>query len=71
MLKRAYDRDYIKSILDRFVPGGIMTLQYVDDTILLSSSGSRELRNLKNILMLFKKVSGMRINFGIRVNSFH
>jgi hypothetical protein len=63
MLKRASDRGYIKGILDSFVPGRIMTLQYADDTILFSSSGSRELRNLKFILILFEKVSGMKINF--------
>jgi hypothetical protein len=42
---------------------GIMALPYANDTILFSSCGSREFRNLKTILMLFEKVSGMRINF--------
>jgi hypothetical protein len=61
MLKRASGKGHIKGILENFVPGGIMTLQYADDTILFSC-GVRELRNMKIILMLFEKVSRMRIN---------
>jgi hypothetical protein len=40
-----------------------MTLKYADDTLLFSSCGDREIRNLKIVLMLFEQVSGMRINF--------
>jgi hypothetical protein len=63
MLKRASGREYIKGIMESFMPEGIMTLQYADDILLFSSCGSSEIRNLKIVSMLFEKVSGMRINF--------
>jgi hypothetical protein len=38
-------------------------LQYADDTLLFSSCKDHHLSNLKRILMLFERVSGMRVNF--------
>jgi hypothetical protein len=40
-----------------------MVLQYADDTLLFSSCGDREIKNLKLVLMVFDQVPGMRINF--------
>jgi hypothetical protein len=40
-----------------------LALQYVGDTLIFSSSDANSLRNLKCILMLFERVSGMKINF--------
>jgi hypothetical protein len=50
-------------LLDQFRRGGILSLQYVDDTLLFSVCDNKTLRNLKCILVLFEKVSGMRIIF--------
>jgi hypothetical protein len=47
----------------QFRDGGIVALQYADDTVLFSSSDKLGLRNLRCILLLFEVVSGMRINF--------
>jgi hypothetical protein len=38
MLKRAVDRGLIKGLLEYFRSGGIISLQYANDTILLSSA---------------------------------
>jgi hypothetical protein len=43
--------------------GGVIALQYADDILLFSSCEDHHLSNLKRILMLFEKVSGMRVNF--------
>jgi hypothetical protein len=42
---------------------GLLTLQYVDDTLLFSSCDQSHIKNLNVILSLFEMVSGMRINF--------
>jgi hypothetical protein len=63
MLKRAADKGLVRGLLSSVREGGIMSLQYVDDTLLFSSVENAHLRNLKCILLWFEQVSGMRINF--------
>jgi hypothetical protein len=63
MLTRASEKGLVRGLLEQFRPGGILALQYADDALLFSSYDLTSLRNLKCILMLFERVSGMRINF--------
>jgi hypothetical protein len=63
MLARAAEAGLIAGLLAQFRDGGIVALQYADDTVLFSSSDKLGLRNLRCILLLFEVVSGMRINF--------
>jgi hypothetical protein len=63
MLTRPADRGLVVGLLERFTPGGILALQYSDDTLIFYSSYANSLRNLKCIPMLFERVSGMKINF--------
>jgi hypothetical protein len=63
MLAKASQKGLISGLLGGFRPGGIVALQYTDDTLLFSSTEYDALRNLKRILMLFQRVSGMRVNF--------
>jgi hypothetical protein len=63
MLDRAARKGLISGLLGDFRPGGVMALLYADDTLFFSSANERCLRNLKRVLMLFERVSGMRINF--------
>jgi hypothetical protein len=63
MLDRSAGKGLISGLLGDFRPGGVMALQYIDDTLIFSSTDDRCLRNLKGVLMLFERVSGMRINF--------
>jgi hypothetical protein len=37
MIRRASERGHIRGILENFVPGGIMALQYADDTLMFSA----------------------------------
>jgi hypothetical protein len=63
MLSRATQKQMVNGLLDDFRHGGILTLQYADDTLLFSAFDHSKIRNLKGVLMLFEKTSGMRINF--------
>jgi mannosylglycoprotein endo-beta-mannosidase len=63
MLKRDVDRGLIKGLLEDFRSGGIVSLQYADDTILFSSAKESMVENIKCILMWYEQVSGMRISF--------
>jgi hypothetical protein len=46
-----------------FRPGGLIALQYADDTLMFSACDKNALRKLNIVLMLFDRVSGMKINF--------
>jgi hypothetical protein len=63
MLDKAINQGLVKGLLQTFRPGGIVSLQYVDDTILFSHADDLSLRNLKGVLMWYEQISGMRINF--------
>jgi hypothetical protein len=63
MLAKVADQGLVKGVLGDFRASGILSLQYVDDTLLFSDCGGYYLRNLKIVLSLFERISGMRINF--------
>jgi hypothetical protein len=63
MIKKASEKRYGAGLLEGSIPGGILALNYADDTLLFSSCDNLAIRNLKIVLVLFKKVSGMKINF--------
>jgi hypothetical protein len=63
MLMKASRGGLIKGLMENFRPGGLLALQYADDTLLFSSCDRNGLRNMKIVLMLFEKNSRMRINF--------
>jgi hypothetical protein len=63
MIKKVVGKKHVSRLLESCVPGGILALQYANDTLLFSSCDKIALRNLKIVLMMFEKVSEMRINF--------
>jgi hypothetical protein len=63
MLAMAAGVGLIVGLLEEFRHVVVITMQYVDDTILFSSCEDVCLTNLKVILMLFEQVSSMIINF--------
>jgi hypothetical protein len=63
MLDKAAKENLIVGLLDQFRTGGVVSLQYADDTLLFSSCDISAIRNLKCVLMLFEQVYKMRINF--------
>jgi hypothetical protein len=63
MLGKAARENLVSRLLEQVRPGGILSLQYADDTLLFSSGNLKAIRKLKCVLMLFENVSGMKINF--------
>jgi hypothetical protein len=61
--RRAAGSGLIKGLLPEFREGGVVSLQYADDTIVFSDPSESYLRNLKCSLIWFEKLSGMRINY--------
>jgi hypothetical protein len=55
MLMKASRGGLIKGLMENFRPGGLLALQYADDTLFFSSCDRNGLRNLKIVLMLFEK----------------
>jgi hypothetical protein len=54
MLAKAASKGLVAGLLVQFRPGGILILQYADDTVLFSDADNDSLRNLKCMLMLFE-----------------
>lgn len=63
MLDRASSAGLFRGLMCNFREGGILSLQYADDTVLFSSAETSHLVNLKQILLWFEQVSSMRVNF--------
>ena len=63
MLSRSAFLGLIRGLCKNFCPGGVISLQYADDTILFLENNRDTARNMKLILTCFEQVSGMRINY--------
>jgi hypothetical protein len=60
MLAKATGKKLVEGLLGQFREGGILSLQYADDTLICEMSA---IRNLKGALILFERIPEMRINF--------
>lgn len=63
MLIKASARSLVKWLGQSIYPGGVISLQYIDDTIMFVDSDPTLAKNLRWVLTCFEQVSGMRINF--------
>src|ERR1043165_2933065 len=63
MLAKAADQQLISGLCPDVCPGGVICLQYADDTILFLDNNLEHAKNLKTVLSCFEQVSGMRINY--------
>jgi hypothetical protein len=63
MLSKAALKGYISSFMDDVYPGGVISLQYADNTLLFLSHNKKVVVYLKWIMIFFEKISGMRINY--------
>ena len=63
MLDKLARSGLIQGVLQDFREGGILSLQYADDTILFSSADFSHPYNLKHVIMWFEQIFGMRVNF--------
>ena len=70
-----------RSLLEGFKVGRNRTrvphLQFADDTIFFSNSCAEELKTLKSLLLVFRQISGLKVNrdksnlFGINLDQNH
>jgi hypothetical protein len=63
MLSKAASHGLIEGLMPTAIPGGVISLQYADDTILFLKNDIAMARNLKWLLTCFEQMSGMRINY--------
>jgi hypothetical protein len=62
MLIKVANGDLIKGLYSNVYPGGVICLQYADDTILFPKKTKKNATNLKWVLTCFKLVFVMKIN---------
>jgi hypothetical protein len=58
MLLKAARNDLISGLLPRAVEGGVISLQYADDTLLFLEDNLEKANNLKWLLICYKKCLG-------------
>jgi len=63
MLLKAARHNLISGLLPRAVDGGVISLQYADDTLLFLEDDLEKANNLKWLLLCYEQMTGMRINF--------
>jgi hypothetical protein len=63
MLIKAAGRDYISGFMTELCPGGVISLQYADDTLLFLGHDPIVAHHLKWLMIFFEKFSGMHINY--------
>ena len=63
MLIKGSEAGLIRGLCPRFVPGGVICLQYADDTLLFLDADPVVAFNMKWILTCFEQISGMRLNY--------
>ena len=63
MLMRAARVNLVSGLLPRAANGGILSLQYADDTLLFLEDDLEKASNLKWLLVCFEQISGMKIHY--------
>jgi hypothetical protein len=63
MLSKAASHNLIRGLFPEHVPGGVISLQYADDTILFIENNLEKARNVKWALTYFEQVSDMKVNY--------
>ena len=60
---KAAKQNLISGLMPQVVDGGIISLQYADDTLLFLENNLEKANNLKWLLICFEQMSGMKINY--------
>ena len=63
LIKRVKDSGSLNRVIPHLVDDGLSILQYADDTIIFLEHDLQQAKNLKLILSVFEKLSGLKINF--------
>jgi hypothetical protein len=60
---KAATNGLITGLLPQVTERGVISLQYVDDTLLFLEDDLEKANNLKWLLLCYKQMTGMRISF--------
>ena len=63
MVRKAQRENLITGLADNLIPGGVILLQYADDTIVCLQNDMTKARNMKLLLYFYEMMSGLKINF--------
>jgi hypothetical protein len=63
MLMKIVKQDFISGLLPQVVEGGVISLQYADDTLLFLENDLEKASTMKWLLVCFEQMSGMKINY--------
>jgi hypothetical protein len=63
MLTKAANQGIIRGLLTNIFEGGVVSLQYADDTILFLQNNLEQTCHFKWLLACFENLSGMKINY--------
>jgi hypothetical protein len=63
MIHKAQENNLIEGLVPEYVQKGIAVLQYADDTILCLKDDLEIVQNMKLLLYIYEKMSGLKINF--------
>jgi hypothetical protein len=60
---KATIKGYLKGLMSRLYPEGVISLQYADDTLLFLENNIQGASHLKWLMTFFEYLSGLRINY--------
>jgi hypothetical protein len=60
---KAAQRGLILGLLPQVVDGGIISLQYANDTLLFLENNLEKTTSMKSLLVCFEQMSGMKVNY--------
>jgi hypothetical protein len=63
LINRAKEEGQFDGIIPHMVDGGLLILQYTNNTVLFLDHDLDKAKNLKLLLCAFEKLSGLKINF--------
>jgi hypothetical protein len=63
MVQIAQRNGLVRGLAPEYIPNGIAILQYADDTILCLDDDEDTAQNMKLLLYIYEKMSGLKINF--------
>ncbi|WVZ50145.1 hypothetical protein U9M48_001431, partial [Paspalum notatum var. saurae] len=63
IINRAKEVGKVNGVIPHLVEDGLSILQYADDTVLFMDHDLEKARNMKVLLCIFEKLSGLKINF--------
>jgi hypothetical protein len=56
-------KGYLTGLMNRLCPEGVLSIQYVNDTLLFLGNDAQEGTHLKWLMTFFKHLSGLKINY--------